>query len=617
MTHPHSGSFFACARYLIGVACMTMAASVYGAPLDDPNNVGWTSIRGYSSDEYSKYFKKRADGGYLQIDIEVDRIGGKTVYSGVWQKNTDKRKWSSRRDMTHDEFNKRWEDLRKKGYRLIDQEAYRIGNKNRYAGIWVENKEKLKWGSSRNLSSKAFSKKFKEYDEKGYRIVDIEAYKQGNSMKYAGIWVKNDAKLGWSMRRNMSASEYGKRFKDMSDKGYRVADIESYRDGSKQKYSAIWVKNKNKRRWAAYRDMDGTGFSNRWRGLKDEGYRLVDFEAYKGKGGTRYAGVWRQNGSKLSWPHKSAVDKAARDYRKDNGIPGISVAVTENGKIVYSRGFGYADVKNEKAAHAGTIFRLASVSKPLTALIAMRQADKNQLELDDRTRKHASYLPKHHTHTIRQLVNHRSGVRHYKGSDRSDDCIVPDRKKWKDSSKKKYKTAKDASKLIRKDPLMYEPDDRRCYSTHAYTLLAAALEGAGKKSFTSLVSNELSKPFKLGTLATEDVDKNRSERSKIYSSKSKETKRDVLNWKYAGGGMEASIVDMAVLGMRVIENKVVDESTRDEFWGGSSFSHDGSQTGGRSYWRLYFDDNKVITVLSNRRSGDPQDLVNAIADIIN
>lgn len=587
--------------------------------IDDPNNVKWASIRGYSSDKFGEYFKKKSAAGYRIIDIEVDKINGQTMYSAVWQYNSDKRKWSSRRNMTHEEYSAKWKNLRAKGYRLIDQEAYRLGNKDLYAAVWVKNTEKLKWASFRNVSSSTFSKKFKNYRDKGYRMTDIEAYKQNGTMKYAGIFVQNKENLGWSARRDMSAAGYGNRFKDMRNKGYRVTDIESYRVAGKQKFAAIWVKNKNKRGWKASRDMSAAGFGNKWRTLVDEGYRLTDFEAYPTNNGTKYAGIWRQNGSKLNWPHKKDIDKAVKTYKDKNGIPGMSVAVSENGKIVYARGFGHADLKNNKKAHAGTIYRLASVSKPITMLTALRLVEKNKLDLDKKTRSYAPSLPSHHTHTIRQLIKHKSGVRHYKGSNRDeiDDCPIPNNPAWKDSSNKTYKTSKDAATLFQNDPLMYSPGAKTCYSTHAYTLLGAGLEGAGNKSFTKLVSEHLSSRLGLPTLRPENLDNNLAERSKIYDSKTNELDPQHKQWKKEGGGMESSVKDLTKLGIAVNNATAVKESTRKKIWTGSNFSYGGAQTGAKSYWRMYFNDDKVISILSNRKNGSPSELAKEIAGFIN
>ncbi len=582
-------------------------------PIDDPNTVPWSSIRGYSSQQFGTYFSKKKAQGYRVIDIEVDTIQGKPKYSAVWQYNSDKRGWASWRNLTHQQFSEKWKSYRSQGYRLIDQESYVISGKRRYAGVWVENKEKLSWVSYRNVKTDAFASKFITYKQQGYRMVDIEAYPSGNTTLYAAIWLKEPGGPAWAEYRDMSKDAYAKRFKDFAKKGYRVMDLESYRQKGRQKYAAIWVKNTNGRGWVARRNMTATWYANYWKTYQDEGYRLIDFEAYPTSQGTRYAGVWRQNGSRLNWPHKRQVDKAIKAYRDQNDVPGISVAIAENGKIVYSRGFGYADVGKKKVAHAKTIYRAASVSKAITAVMAMRLQDKNQLDLDRASRSYVTSLPSHHTHNVRQLIRHRSGIRHYKGSKRKN-CEIPNNASWKDSSNTQYATATAALQVFQNDPLMFSPGAKSCYTTHGYTMLGAVLEKAGKRSYAALLQQELSQRLNLPTLRPEYRHQFVAERATIYNGKTTPTSRDNLSWKYTGGGLEASVNDLTRLGIKVINGSAVSTKARKGFWSGSSFSHSGAQRGARSYWRMYFNSNKVISILSNRRSGDPGKLANTIGN---
>jgi hypothetical protein len=108
-----------------------------------------------------------------------------------------------------------------------------------------------------------------------------------------------------------------------------------------------------------------------------------------------------------------------------------------------------------------------------------------------------------------------------------------------------------------------------------------------------------------------------AERANIYDSKTSPSTRDNLSWKYPGGGLEASVVDLTQLGIQVINGSAITPSSRTELWSGSSFSHSGSQNGAKSYWRMYFNGNRVISILSNRSSGDPEALADTLGNLIN
>lgn len=606
------------------VTAMAALSPAMAANIDDPDSVAWSSIRGYSSSEFAQYFQQKQAQGYRVIDIEVDQIGGQTRYSAVWQYNSDKRGWASYRNMTSEQFGQRWQDFRNKGYRLIDQESYTIGSKRYYAGVWVQNKENTPWVSYRNVDSAEFSQRFKTYQQQGYRMVDVEAYASGNKTLYAAIWVKNNSQA-WAEYRDMSATDYATKFKDFQGKGYRVMDLESYRQGGRQKYAAIWIKNTNQRGWAAWRDMSATGFANKWQTQRDQGYRLIDFEAYPTAAGTRYAGVWRQNNDRRNWSGRVGVDQAIENYQKANGIPGISVVIQKNGKTLYARGFGYADTIQKQVAHSGTIYRLASVSKPIAGLLTMRQVEQGRINLDARTRSYLPSMPGFHTHTIRQLMNHQSGICHY------DECGSA----WRTQN---FNTAFAAMQKFEQKPLLFTPNTKTDYSTHAFTVLAAALEKRAGRSYSSLFVRDMTNRLGLPTLRPENRNVKNAERSLVYSG-AVPVPADNLSWKYAGGGIESSAVDLTELGTKLLRGQVISNASRTQMWtnskrsngstssyglvwslgthnGRAIASHGGAQLGARSHWRIYRNDGIVISILSNRNNGNPGSLADQIGTIV-
>ncbi|MBC8078052.1 MAG: hypothetical protein H7Y32_18385 [Chloroflexales bacterium] len=338
------------------------ARAAHGVPLAlfDPNSTGWYSIRNMTVAAHQDFFNTKAAAGYMMIDAERLEISGQLRVSSVWQRNADGRAWASRSNLTSDEFHAYWVQYRNEGLRLIDQDAYPINGQLHYAGIWVQNVENLDWASYRNLTSDEFATYFDDFSKRGFILVDTEAYNTGDGLRYSQIWVKNTDGLGWIALRNMSSDEYAGYFSQYADEGYRVLDLESYQVGLSQRYAAIWIKNTNGRGWYAYRDMSAQDYGNRWLQLRDAGYRVIDFEVYDTALGTRYAGVWRQNNDRPNWRLKEPVTKIIEDYLADNNIAGLGVAIATDNKFRYLRGFGYADIALNRVFHSGTIARAAS-----------------------------------------------------------------------------------------------------------------------------------------------------------------------------------------------------------------------------------------------------------------
>ncbi len=106
-------------------------------------------------------------------------------------------------------------------------------------------------------------------------------------------------------------------------------------------------------------------------------------------------------------------------YQIEHGIPGVIVAVSKNQRLVYSKGFGYSDVENNVKATPNTVMRIASISKPLTCLLAARLVEINKLDLNLPIDNYLNDIPEfkllndkmNRTFKInaRQLMSHTSG----------------------------------------------------------------------------------------------------------------------------------------------------------------------------------------------------------------
>ncbi|MEO1391628.1 MAG: serine hydrolase [Cyanobacteria bacterium J06634_5] len=593
---------------------LTFGNAALANPIEDPDRVGWVSIRGYSSDQFHQYFNRQKAAGYRVIDLEVDETDRQTTYSAIFQVNSDQRGWASLRDLSHGEFSQKWNEFKDKGYRLIDQEAYERNNQRYYAGVWVENKENLSWLSYRDVTSDRFGERFETYNEQGYRMIDVEAYPTNQGLRYAAVWVKDTDNLGWVEHRDMSSTAFADKFKAYNNQGFRLLDIESYQQDNQQKFAGIWAKNTNGRGWKSKRGMTAQSYSNQWKTYKDAGYRLVDFEVYPTENGSRYAGIWRQNSDRVSWAAKDEVNQTIKAYRKQFKIPGVSVAIRHQGKLVYARGFGHADIEQDKVAHAGTVYRLASISKSVTRALTLRLVDLGALSLDEATRDYVPGLPEFHRHTIRELMTHRSGIRHYKNTDYQKACklTVSNKANWQDGSSTQYPTAGAATALFLEDPLLFEPGDQKCYSTHAYTVLGAALEGATNLSYSQLVERELTQGLGLSTLRPENRNQANADRATLYKGNEAATP-DNISWKYPGGGLEASSVDLALFGQAIIDGTFLSPESQAE----TSFSHSGKQLGAESHLEINENAELSIAVLSNQRAGaNPEKLAKALAKIV-
>src|SRR6185436_18989439 len=117
-------------------------------------------------------------------------------------------------------------------------------------------------------------------------------------------------------------------------------------------------------------------------------------------------------------PGMGAFDQSVIDLMKKYNIPGGAIAFAREGKLIYARGFGYADVENKTPVQPDALFRIASVSKPITSAAVMTLIQDGKLKLDDRVAPLIAYLtpapgatvdPRWEQITIRHLLDHSGG----------------------------------------------------------------------------------------------------------------------------------------------------------------------------------------------------------------
>src|SRR5271167_2042389 len=140
-----------------------------------------------------------------------------------------------------------------------------------------------------------------------------------------------------------------------------------------------------------------------------------------------------------------AINGFVTSYVSDHHVPGLSVAVVDRGRVIFTQGYGLADVENSVPATAGTIYRIASISKSITATAAMKLVEGGKLDLDIPIQTYCPDFPKKPWPiTARELLSHQSGIRDYRNEEES-------------VNTRHYRNIKEALTQFATDPLEFEP----------------------------------------------------------------------------------------------------------------------------------------------------------------
>lgn len=194
-------------------------------------------------------------------------------------------------------------------------------------------------------------------------------------------------------------------------------------------------------------------------------------------------------------------DRLMRRFLAKHEIPGAAVAVVKDGRLVYARGFGYADKGRKEPVQPKSLFRIASISKPITAVAILRMVERKQLSLDDRVLdvlKYRPHLPKGakvdprwKRITVRQLLQHTGGWDRGKSFDAMFKAVEFARElKVKPPAKPEH-----VIRVMLGKPLDFDPGKQYAYSNFGYNLLGRIIEKKTGKRYDRFVMDDVLSPI--------------------------------------------------------------------------------------------------------------------------
>jgi CubicO group peptidase (beta-lactamase class C family) len=201
------------------------------------------------------------------------------------------------------------------------------------------------------------------------------------------------------------------------------------------------------------------------------------------------ASAHAQTPSPGSAPQADAAARVDKIFEKWNRTdsPGCALSVMRDGRIIYSHGYGMADLDHDVTITPSTVFHVASMSKQFTAASIVLLAQQGKLSLDDDVRKYIPELPDFGTPiTIRHLIHHTSGLR--------DQWELLDLAGWRYSLD--LITDDDVMSVItRQKELNFKPGDKHLYSNTGYTLLALVVKRVSGMPFREFTTKSIFEPL--------------------------------------------------------------------------------------------------------------------------
>jgi D-alanyl-D-alanine carboxypeptidase len=323
-----------------------------------------------------------------------------------------------------------------------------------------------------------------------------------------------------------------------------------------------------------------------------------------------------------------AIDAYIQSRMQKRHIPGISVAVVQDGNVVLAKGYGVANVELFVPATENTVYQLASVTKTFTVTAVMMLVEDGKVGLDDKINARLPDLPAAWGEvTVRHLLNHTSGIKSY--------TSVRDFFK---TARKDY-THREILDLVAKEPLEFAPGEKWSYNNTGYFLLGMLIEKVSGKKYGEFLSEKIFKPLMMTQTRVNDMRAVIQNRAQGYTWDGQR----LMNGEYvsptqpfAAGMLVSTVSDLVKWDAALRTQSLLKPSSLDQMWtptklskGGEAeygfgwevkkvnghrlIGHGGGIPGFSTHLSRFVDDHLTVIVLMNADSGDAGAIAQGIA----
>ncbi len=338
--------------------------------------------------------------------------------------------------------------------------------------------------------------------------------------------------------------------------------------------------------------------------------------------------VWEKLEPKGTTPEKQ-IDQLFTALNSPQ-TPGASVAVERDGKIIFEKGYGSANLEYNIPNTPTTIFHIASVSKQFTAFSILLLEGEGKLSINDDVRKYIPEVPDFGTViTLNQLMHHTSGLRDQwdllaMAGWRLDDIITKDQ----------------VLRLVsRQKDLNFTPGDEFLYCNTGFTLLAEVVARVSGMTFAEFTRTHIFEPLKMtNTQFYDDCEKIVKNRAYSYHIDSTGVKKSILSYSVVGAtslfttvedlsrwaaNFEKPVVGKDIIWMMNLKGLLNKGDTIGYamgqgigiYKGLKMISHNGADAGYRTALHRFPDQKFSVNVLSNLASFDPSGMALKVSDI--
>ncbi len=263
----------------------------YPVDVTTPGIDGFTQVRhGLPEAEYQALFDLLTGNGFRPIWVDGYQVGGATFFNVIFNKSTVA-SWASAHHLTASGYQTFFNAQTQAGRRLVHVDSYRLGNSLRFAPIFVE-QSGTAWVAYHNATTAQHQTNFNTFTSQGFRASHISlAEDSGGVLRVTALYDQNPVG-GWVALANLTSSQYQTNFDAQLNAGRVLSYLNVYSVNNSPRFSAIW-NSVVPSAWVARHDLTGTQFQTEFDNWTGQGLNTRFITGYdNGSGVPNFGGFW-------------------------------------------------------------------------------------------------------------------------------------------------------------------------------------------------------------------------------------------------------------------------------------------------------------------------------------
>lgn len=347
--------------HLLAVLLTLAALTVASAPAQAaPAAPGSATRVGMTAAAYQAAYEQYTKAGMQLTSVSGYTRGGSVRYAATWRVQPGPPR-AARHGLTRSGLGQELVAQQKAGRRPVAVESYTAKGKPRYAAIWEQGPgPETKVEISQTTS--AFDATFDQLTKAGWRLRHLSAADVAGTPRYTSVW-EQGAGPAWVAHSRLTPGQYQQRSTALAKQGFRLRSISGFRRAGRDRYAAVWEQTGGPA-WRGRHHVKGSSFGRIFESERRAGWYPVAIDVFDAGGTPR-----------VSWTSESAfspadlgrLQAAASDAMQHSGVPGLSVAIAKEGRLLFAAGFGRADKERGIPMDALHRIRIGSTSKTITS----------------------------------------------------------------------------------------------------------------------------------------------------------------------------------------------------------------------------------------------------------